>query len=293
MNIVRKEFQFGEHKVVLETGRIARQASGAVMVSMGDTVVLVTCVVDKEADPGHDFFPLTVDYQERTYAAGKIPGGFFKREGRPSEKETLTSNLALPENAFSSELKKTKNLTICIEFYRGEATKMNGKTYSNPVELIEEINELGSDYAIGRDIHVGDTGIGIKGRVAFEAPAATILIKAHHLLEKHTLTKWQAYWKKQLSEWYGMMMHEGQFLDPVMRNIEKFLLDSQDKVSGEVYVKLKPYHFQLLGIKSDNDLMQARFGVYGEDNKNWTGEEAKAFIKLMSTPHKIYHDLHK
>ena len=143
-------------------------------------------------------------------------------------------------------------------------------------------------YAIGRDIHVGYTIVGIKGRVGFEAPAALITIKAHHLLEKHTLTKWQLQHKEYLSSFYGMHLHEGQYLDPVMRNIEAFLQSSQDKVSGDVVVTLKPYHFTLDGITSKHDLMNAKFGSYGEENKGWTPEEAKGFIKIFGNQNKIY-----
>ena len=205
--------------------------------------------------------------------------------------ETLTSHRSLPNDAYPSQLNKSESQSITIKFSDGEAVEIDGQPFDHAVDLIEKLNSMGADYAIGRDIHVGDTSMGIKGRVAFEAPAAMMLIKAHQLLEKHTLTKWQAYWKKQLSEWYGMMMHEGHYLDPVMRNIEGFLKDTQARVSGEVYLQLHPYRFELLGVKSKYDLMQAKFGVYGEMNHAWTGTEARAYIKLMSTPFKIFQDL--
>ena len=146
---------------------------------------------------------------------------------------------------------------------------------------------MAAPYAIGRDMHVGDTIIGIKGRVGFEAAAPLIILKAHHLLEKHTLTKWQQYWKEQLANWYGMMLHEGQYLDPVMRNIEAFLADTQPPVSGEVYVRLLPFRFELQGIKSEFDLMQSDAGQYGEMNNAWTGDEAKGFIKILANQLKI------
>ena len=159
---------------------------------------------------------------------------------------------------------------------------------NDPEVNIEVLNNLASGYAIGRDIHVGDTIVGIKGRVGFEAAAALITIKAHHLLEKHTLTKWQLQHKEYVSSFYGMHLHEGQYLDPVMRNMEAFLQSSQDKVSGDVFVTLKPYHFNLDGIKSKHDLMNAKFGSYGEENKGWTADEAKGFIKILGNQNKIY-----
>jgi argininosuccinate synthase len=174
-----------------------------------------------------------------------------------------------------------------LTFEKGELTALNGKSDSaeNNIELL---NDLASAYAIGRDIHVGDTIVGIKGRVGFEAAAALIIIKAHHLLEKHTLTKWQLQHKDYLSNFYGMHLHEGQYLDPVMRDMEAFLQSSQDKVSGDVTVTLKPYHFSLDGIKSKHDLMNAKFGSYGEENKGWTADEAKGFIKIFGNQNKIY-----
>ncbi len=153
---------------------------------------------------------------------------------------------------------------------------------------IEVLNNLASAYAIGRDIHVGDTIVGIKGRVGFEAAAALIIIKAHHLLEKHTLTKWQLQHKDYLSSFYGMHLHEGQYLDPVMRDMEAFLGSSQANVSGDVIVTLKPYHFSLDGINSEHDLMNAKFGSYGEENTGWTADEAKGFIKILGNQNKIY-----
>ena len=150
-----------------------------------------------------------------------------------------------------------------------------------------------SPYAIGRDIHVGDTIIGIKGRVGFEAAAPLIIIKAHHLLEKHTLTKWQLYWKEQLSGWYGNWLHEGQMLDPTMRNIEKFLEDSQSTVSGKVFVTLEPYRFTVTGIESAHDLMSSRFGSYGEMNSGWTGDDVKGFAKIFGNQTAIFHKINE
>lgn len=204
--------------------------------------------------------------------------------------ETLTSDKPLPDEAYPSQLKHAEDERVKLTFDKGELVAVNG-IKNDPEINIETLNNLASAYAIGRDIHVGDTIVGIKGRVGFEAAAALITIKAHHLLEKHTLTKWQLQHKEYLSSFYGMHLHEGQYLDPVMRNIEAFLESSQDKVSGEVNVTLKPYHFSLDGIKSKHDLMNAKFGSYGEENKGWTADEAKGFIKILGNQNKIYHQV--
>lgn len=200
--------------------------------------------------------------------------------------ETLTSDLPLPESAYPSQLQHTEPRNLKLTFEKGEFIAIDGKE-DLPINNIEALNEIASAYAIGRDIHVGDTIIGIKGRVGFEAAASLIIIKAHHLLEKHTLSKWQQYQKEQLGNFYGMLLHEGNYLDEVMRNIEAFLLDTQKNVSGHVFITLHPYRFELNGIESDHDLMNASFGSYGEMNKGWTAEEAKGFIKILSNPGKI------
>ena len=205
--------------------------------------------------------------------------------------ETLGSREALPEHAYPSQVREHQPRTICLEFTRGELTALDGAKAS-PVANIQALEKIAAAYGIGRDIHVGDTIIGIKGRVGFEAASALITLKAHHLLEKHTLSKWQQFQKEQLANFYGMLLHEGQYLDEVMRNIEAFLSDTQRHVSGEVFVRLHPYRFELEGIRSDNDLMNASFGSYGEMNKGWTAEEAKGFIKILSTPGKIAHQIH-
>ena len=204
--------------------------------------------------------------------------------------ETLTSDLPLPDSAYPSALKKEKEEQISLQFTQGELTAVNSKKGS-PVVLIQTLEELAKQYAIGRDIHVGDTIIGIKGRVGFEAAAPSVIIKAHHLLEKHTLSKWQQFQKEQLANFYGMQLHEGHYLDPVMRDMEAFMESSQKQVTGTVFIKLHPYRFELLGIESPNDLMQAEFGSYGEMNKGWTADEAKGFIKLTSNATKIYQHL--
>jgi len=206
--------------------------------------------------------------------------------------ETLTSNKKLPNNAYPSQLKSNQSEELTLTFKNGEISGFNGKSY-NPTTAIELISEKCNNYCIGRDIHVGDTVIGIKGRVGFEAGGPIVILKAHHLLEKHTLTKWQQYQKEQLSNFFGMHLHEGHFLDPVMRDIEAFLESSQKNVNGEVYLTLSPYRFELNGIKSENDLMNNGFGSYGELNKKWTAQDAKGFIKIMSNQNKIYHHVNK
>ena len=201
--------------------------------------------------------------------------------------ETLTSEKPLPNEAYPSQLQKNTEQSVVLTFLKGELVAINGNE-NKPEENIRILNDLASEYAIGRDIHVGDTIVGIKGRVGFEAAGALIIIKAHHLLEKHTLTKWQMQHKEYLSSFYGMHLHEGQYLDPVMRDIEAFLQTSQNVVSGDVTVVLKPYHFTLDGISSKHDLMKAEFGSYGEMNTAWTADDAKGFIKILGNQNKIY-----
>ncbi len=204
-------------------------------------------------------------------------------------KETLTSDKSLPEEAFPTQLSKTKEEDLELGFEKGELISVNGKKYSNSISAIQKIHEIASPFAIGRDIHIGDTIIGIKGRVAFEAAAPLIIIKAHATLEKHVLTKWQSYWKEQMGNWYGMMLHEGQFLEPVMRNVETFMEETQKKVSGTVKVLLAPYRFTILGIISKHDLMSSKFGKYGEINNAWSGKDVKGFSKIISNQTMIYH----
>ena len=203
--------------------------------------------------------------------------------------ETLTSHQTLPEDAYPSPLTKTEPEEVILQFKKGELTGLNGVSYDHPLQAIQALQERAAPFAIGRDVHVGDTIIGIKGRVGFEAAAPLLIIKAHHLLEKHTLTKWQQYWKEQLANWYGMLLHEGQLLEPVMRNIETFLTETQATVTGNVILKLHPYRFELIGIESDYDLMNSGFGQYGEMNNAWSGEDVKGFTKVLSTNLKIHH----
>ena len=207
-------------------------------------------------------------------------------------KETLTSDQTLPEEAWPTPLSATDPLSIHIEFKQGEPVALNGEAMS-PVELIQKLQSIAQPYGIGRDIHVGDTIIGIKGRVGFEAAAPVILIKAHHTLEKHTLTKWQLSWKDQLASFYGNWLHEGQYHDPIMRDIEAFLTSSQEFVNGTVQVELHPYRFQVIGVKSANDLMSNAFGSYGEMNKSWTGDDVKGFSKIFGNQVMIWHKINK
>jgi argininosuccinate synthase len=206
--------------------------------------------------------------------------------------ETLTSDLPLPESAYPSQLTKKEGEKVTLHFEKGELVAIDEHTDS-PYKNIERLEALASAYAIGRDIHVGDTIVGIKGRVGFEAAAPIVILKAHQLLEKHTLTKWQLQHKDYMSNWYGMHLHEGNYLDPVMRDMEAFLQSSQEQVTGSVVVSLAPYRFTLDGVTSEHDLMKADFGSYGESNKGWTADEAKGFIKIYGNQNKIYHQVNK
>jgi argininosuccinate synthase len=206
-------------------------------------------------------------------------------------RETLTSDKSIPEEAYPTQLQKQGEEMLTLEFNKGEIKAVNGKDFVNPVDAIREIEKIAGAYAIGRDLHVGDTIIGIKGRIAFEAAASVVIIKAHHLLEKHTLTKWQLYWKEQLANWYGMFVHESQFLEPVMRNMEKFFDDSQENVTGKVFLKLMPYRFETVGIESEHDLMNAKFAKYGEENTSFSGEDVKGFTKILANQMKIFNSI--
>lgn len=206
-------------------------------------------------------------------------------------KETLTSSQPLPESAWPTQVSKTTAETLSLRFEKGELKAINDQSFEHPAEAIAHLQELAQPFGIGRDIHVGDTIIGIKGRVGFEAAAPIIILKAHYLLEKHTLTKWQLHWKEQLSAWYGNWLHEGQMLDPTMRNIERFLEDTQQTVSGTVFCTLHPYRFTLDGIESAHDLMNTRFGSYGEMNTGWSGEDVRGFAKIFGNQIAIYHKI--
>ncbi len=206
-------------------------------------------------------------------------------------KETLKSEQTLPESAYPSQLTAKGEEILTIDFVNGEINAVNGTVYTNKVKAIQEVEKIASKYAIGRDMHIGDTIIGIKGRVGFEAAGPMVIINAHKMLEKHTLTKWQQYWKDQLGNWYGMFLHEAQYLEPVMRDIEAFLESSQKNVTGKVIVKLQPYNYVLVGVESNFDLMKADFGEYGEVNKAWSADDVKGFTKILGNQMKIYYSV--
>ena len=206
-------------------------------------------------------------------------------------KETLQSKGLLPESAWPTQVTKSDNEEMIIDFEKGEIKKVNGKLFSHPSEAIQFIQSITGPFGIGRDIHVGDTIIGIKGRVGFEAAAPMVILKAHHALEKHVLTKWQLSWKDQLAQFYGNWLHEGQIMDPVMRDIEAFFEQSQSQVTGTVFVQLIPYRFQIIGIESPYDLMSTKFGKYGEMNTGWSGEDVRGFSKIFGNQTAIYHNI--
>jgi argininosuccinate synthase len=207
-------------------------------------------------------------------------------------KETLQSKGILPESAWPTPMtKEGQQEEIVIGFEKGEIQSVNHKTFSHPTEAIQFIQSIAGAYGIGRDIHVGDTIIGIKGRVGFEAAGPMVILKAHHALEKHVLTKWQLSCKDQLAQFYGNWLHEGQILDPVMRDIEAYLTSAQAQVTGTVSIQLHPYRFQIIGIESDNDLMSAQFGKYGEMNTGWTGDDVRGFTKIFGNQVSIFHQI--
>jgi argininosuccinate synthase len=226
---------------------------------------------------------IDIDYKKMAYSINKGLWGTSI-----GGKETLTSKNPLPDEAYPSQPTKEGSEQMVISFNKGEIIQVNGTRFENPVAAIREVEKIASAYAIGRDIHVGDTIVGIKGRVGFEAAAPLVIIKAHHLLEKHTLSKWQMYWKEQLANWYGMLLHEAQYLEPVMRDIEKFLESTQDHVTGDVYIKLVPYRYSVQGIESVYDLMTSDFGDYGEDNKQWTADDVRGFTHILGMSSSIY-----
>jgi argininosuccinate synthase len=206
-------------------------------------------------------------------------------------KETLSSKGILPEEAWPTQITKTGNEEVKLTFEKGELKKVNDKSFTHPTEAIQFLQGIAAPYGIGRDIHVGDTIIGIKGRVGFEAAAPMVILKAHHALEKHVLTKWQLNWKDQLAQFYGNWLHEGQILDPVMRDIEVFLENSQQTVTGDVFVQLLPYRFQMIGIESPYDLMSSKFGKYGEMNTGFTSDDVRGFSKIFGNQTSIFYQV--
>lgn len=208
-------------------------------------------------------------------------------------KETLHSEQTLPEEAYPSQITKIGEEAITLAFEQGEIIAVNGEKSNDKIHLINKLENIANAYGIGRDMHIGDTIIGIKGRVGFEAAAPMLIINAHKMLEKHTLTKWQQYWKDQLGTWYGMFLHEAQYLEPVMRDIEKFLESSQQNVTGTVGLILRPHSYTLVGVDSPFDLMKTDFGEYGEVNKAWTADDVKGFTKMLGNQMKIYYNVQK
>jgi argininosuccinate synthase len=206
-------------------------------------------------------------------------------------RETLNSKGILPETAWPTQLSATADAEVVLHFQQGELVAVNDECFDHPSKAIQYLQTIAGAYAIGRDIHVGDTIIGIKGRVGFEAAAPMVILKAHHALEKHVLTKWQLQWKDQLASFYGNWLHEGQIQDPVMRDIEAFLESSQQQVTGKVFVQLMPYRFQIIGIESKYDLMSSKFGKYGEMNNGWSGDDVRGFSKIFGNQTAIYHQV--
>ena len=207
--------------------------------------------------------------------------------------EILDSAQGLPESAYLKQVTKTGSEQLKLEFKEGELYAVNGEVFDDKIKAIQKVEEIGAAYGIGRDMHVGDTIIGIKGRVGFEAAAPMLIIGAHKFLEKYTLSKWQQYWKDQVANWYGMFLHESQYLEPVMRDIEAMLQESQRNVNGTAILELRPYCFSTVGVDSADDLVKNPFGEYGEMQKGWTAEDAKGFIKVLSTPLRAYYAKHK
>ena len=206
--------------------------------------------------------------------------------------EILDSTKGLPESAYLKQVSKSGSEILSLGFEQGELCSVNGKSYEDKIEAIKAVETIGAAYGIGRDMHVGDTIIGIKGRVGFEAAAPMLIIAAHKFLEKFTLSKWQQYWKDQVGNWYGMFLHESQYLEPVMRDIEAMLESSQRNVTGTVTLELRPQSFSTVGVDSPNDLVKSKLGEYGENQKGWTSEDAKGFIKVLSTPLRVYYGKH-
>ena len=207
--------------------------------------------------------------------------------------EILDSAKGLPESAYLKSVKKKGSEQLRVGFENGEIVSVNDKVYKDKIKAIQAVEKIGAAYGIGRDMHIGDTIIGIKGRVGFEAAAPMLIIGAHRFLEKYTLSKWQQYWKDQVANWYGMFLHESQYLEPVMRDIEAMLTESQRNVNGTVILELRPQSFSTVGVESKDDLVKTKFGEYGETQKGWTAEDAKGFIKVTSTPLRVYYSNHK
>lgn len=229
---------------------------------------------------------VAMNFEKATYSINKGLWG-TSVGGR----ETLHSKGMLPEEAWPTQVTKSQPEEVKLGFVKGELKTINDQLFAHPTDAIQHLQSIASPFGIGRDIHVGDTIIGIKGRVGFEAAAPMVILKAHHALEKHVLTKWQLNWKDQLAQFYGNWLHEGQIMDPVMRDIEAFLIQSQEHVTGEVFIQLMPYRFAVIGIESSFDLMSSKFGKYGEMNSGWTGDDVRGFSKIFGNQTAIYHNI--
>ncbi len=229
---------------------------------------------------------VAMNFEKATYSINKGLWG-TSVGGR----ETLHSKGMLPEEAWPTQVSKSQPEEVKLGFVKGELKTINDQLFAHPTDAIQHLQSIASPFGIGRDIHVGDTIIGIKGRVGFEAAAPMVILKAHHALEKHVLTKWQLNWKDQLAQFYGNWLHEGQIMDPVMRDIEAFLTQSQEHVTGEVFIQLMPYRFAVIGIESSFDLMSSKFGKYGEMNSGWTGDDVRGFSKIFGNQTAIYHNI--
>ena len=241
--------------------------------------------------PGVEIITLTRDMAlSRDYEIN-----YLKEHGFEADFTILkySYNEGLPESAYLKQVTKTGSEQLKLEFKKGELYAVNGEVFEDKIKAIQKVEEIGAAYGIGRDMHVGDTIIGIKGRVGFEAAAPMLIIGAHKFLEKYTLSKWQQYWKDQVANWYGMFLHESEYLEPVMRDIEAMLQESQRNVNGTAILELRPYCFSTVGVDSKDDLVKNKFGEYGEMQKGWTAEDAKGFIKVLSTPLRAYYANHK
>lgn len=289
-----------EHAQSLEAGVVAHGSTGAgndqvrfdmIFHIMIPNVQILTPIRDRRLSREEEIGYLkargiAMNFEKAAYSINKGLWG-TSVGGR----ETLASKGLLPEAAWPTQVSKSGEEEIRLQFEKGELKGVNETLFAHPADAIQYLHTLASPYGIGRDVHVGDTIIGIKGRVGFEAAAPMIIIKAHHALEKHVLTKWQLNWKDQLALFYGNWLHEGQILDPVMRDIEAFFESSQANVTGSVFVQLQPYRFQVVGIESKYDLMSNRFGSYGEMNTGWSGEDVRGFSKIFGNQTAIFHQV--
>jgi argininosuccinate synthase len=292
--------QVAKHVQKLKAGAVAHGSTGAgndqvrfdmIFHIMIPGVEILTPIRDKKLSREEEIAYLKDKAVEMNFkkAAYSINKGLWGTS--VGGKETLSSKGLLPEEAWPTQVTETGSLSLELGFEKGELVTINDKHFDQPTEAIQQLQALAGPYGIGRDIHVGDTIIGIKGRVGFEAAAPMVIIKAHHALEKHVLTKWQLNWKDQLAQFYGNWLHEGQILDPVMRDIEAFLENSQQHVTGKVSVELMPYRFLITGIDSKYDLMSSRFGKYGEMNTGWSGEDVRGFSKIFGNQTSIYYQV--